>query len=117
MPTRFLSYTLGKNINRPIINIQLDVPAKVNKKISFLLWMATLPAILGQLYMIHMFGGISGYVVAAKWGTKYFHGLGPLKTLIATYSPISLLFFAIIMNFRCSRYLKLFQSTLLYSFL
>ena len=40
-----------------------------------------------------MFDGLPSYLVAAKHGTKYFHGLGPLKTLIGTYYPISLFYF------------------------
>ena len=36
VPTVVSFIYFGKNINRPIINIQLDVPAKVNKKDQFL---------------------------------------------------------------------------------
>ena len=51
---------------------------------TILFWIASLPAILAQIYMIQMFDGLPGYVVAAKWGTKFFHGLGPLKYIQST---------------------------------
>ena len=105
---------VGTKVEKQYDNGPLNASIQADHRISYVIWIATLPAIFGQLYMIYMFGGISGYVCAAKWGTKFFHGLGPLKTLIATYAPISLLFFAIIMNLRCSRFLKM---SLVYTFL
>jgi len=59
------------------------------------IWFLSLPAILGMLYMIEMFGGLSSYIVAAQHGTKSFWGMGPLKTIIATYYPLSLYYFAL----------------------
>ena len=69
-----------------------------SSKIDLNIWIVSLPAILGQIYMIQMFDGFAGYLVAAKMGTKYFHGLGPLKSIIATYHPVFLFYFALVIN-------------------
>jgi hypothetical protein len=65
---------------------------------DLIIWTLSIVPILSQLYMVQMFGGIESYVIAAKWGTKNFHGLGPLKTLNALYYPMSLSYFAIFIN-------------------
>jgi oligosaccharide repeat unit polymerase len=68
-------------------------------KTSFsVFWILTIPAVLAQIYMIQMFGGIIDFSIAAKHGTKNFAGLGILKSLITTYYPISLVYYAYLIN-------------------
>jgi oligosaccharide repeat unit polymerase len=70
---------------------------------SGLLWIASIPAIISMVYMVYIFGGFASYLIAAKHGTKYFYGLGPLKVLITTFYPISLYYFALLISRRRSR--------------
>jgi oligosaccharide repeat unit polymerase len=65
---------------------------------SVVLWCLSLPAIAAQLYFIYLFGGLDGYITAAKHGTKNFWGLGPLKTLVTTFYSINLLYFGLLIN-------------------
>mgnify|MGYP000926043327 CR=1 FL=1 len=77
---------------------------------TILFWVASLPAVLSQIYMIQMFDGFAGYVFAAKRGTEFFHGLGPLKSIIASYYPISFFYFALVIrpgSSKAQRYLYL----------
>lgn len=69
-----------------------------SSRTDIMIWLLSIVPILSQLYMVQKFGGFGNYIVAAKWGTKYFHGLGPLKTVNALYYPISLAYFAIFIN-------------------
>lgn len=86
---KFFTNTKYRKINNKKEIIEYKLP-----KIS--LWLMSLPSILAMLYMINMFGGIESYIVAAQHGTKNFHGLGPLKTIIGTFYPISLYYYALL---------------------
>lgn len=81
---------------------------------TVLLWLISIPSIIAQVYLVLKFGGFDGYIPAAKMGTKYFHGLGPLKTIISTYFPISLFYFAMLI---CSKPKKLDISIFILHFL
>ena len=61
---------------------------------SKLFWILSSPSIIAQLYMINKFGGFTGFLVAAQFGTREFHGLGPIKTIISTYYPVALFYYA-----------------------
>jgi len=50
-----------------------------------------------------MFGGLEGYMIAAKYGTREFHGLGPIKSIISTYYPVSIFYFAYVIKNTNSR--------------
>lgn len=63
-----------------------------------LIWLASLPSILAMIYLIIKFDGIFSYIVAAQHGTKSFAGMGPLKTIISTFYPISLYYFALLIS-------------------
>ncbi|MDA8649867.1 oligosaccharide repeat unit polymerase [Alphaproteobacteria bacterium] len=67
------------------------------------LWVVSIPALICIMYLIQMFGGLVGYLAAAQHGTKYFHGLGPLKVLISTLYPVSLFYFAVLIQKSRSR--------------
>ena len=67
---------------------------KKQKSLFILFWFLSLPSIVGQFYMIYMFGGVTNFLIAAQFGTREFHGLGPIKTIISTYYPVGLFYFA-----------------------
>ena len=74
----------------------LKLNNRANLKVPVIsIWFLSFPAILGMLYMIEMFGGLGSYIIAAQHGTKSFWGMGPLKTIVATYYPLSLYYFAL----------------------
>lgn len=62
------------------------------------LWILAVPAIVCQLYMIFDFGGLAGYLIAAKFGTREFYGLGPLKTIISSIYPLGMISFCYYIN-------------------
>ena len=57
------------------------------------IWIMAIPAVTAQLYMIFDFGGLAGYALAAKFGTREFAGMGPLKTIIASIYPLGIICF------------------------
>jgi hypothetical protein len=68
-----------------------------------ILWLASLPSLVGTVYLIYLSGSLIEYVADAKYGTRNFAGLGPLKAIIATFYPISLYYFAVLINESRSR--------------
>jgi len=58
------------------------------------LWLLSLPGLLANIKLVQMFGGPIEYLMAAKYGTRNFYGLGPIKTAISTIYPIGLCYFA-----------------------
>lgn len=86
--------------NKFIFNKDQLKPEPDYKLPKIAIWLMSIPSILSMLYMINMFGGIEGYIVAAQHGTKFFYGLGPLKTMISTLYPISLYYFALLISKR-----------------
>lgn len=92
-------------INRKKTNFIARKNSFILPKTSFLVfWILSIPAILAQIYFIQMFGGLIDFSLAAKHGTKNFAGLGVLKTLIATYYPISLVYYAYVINSKTKFY-------------
>jgi oligosaccharide repeat unit polymerase len=68
-----------------------------SNRIILIFWILSIPALLSQLYLINMFGGIFEYAIAAKIGTKEFSGLGPLKTIINTIYPVATFYYVYIL--------------------
>jgi hypothetical protein len=80
-------YDLHKNkqVNAPYFSLSI-------------FWILSLPAIIANIYLINMFGGLEGYMMAAKYGTREFHGLGIIKSIISTYYPVSIFYFAYVIK-------------------
>jgi hypothetical protein len=58
------------------------------------LWVLSIPPVIAQLALVSHFGGLVEFLIAAKWGTREFWGMGPLKTIISTIYPLNLLYFS-----------------------
>ncbi len=78
------------------------------------LWMLAAPAILGQLYLIWSFGGLFDYLIAAKFGTREFHGLGPVKTIISSIFPLGMISFCYYITLKPHTRKRFFVSVFLY---
>ena len=65
---------------------------------TLLFWIVSLPAILAMYYLINKFGGFDGYLVAAQFRTREFHGLGAIKSIISTYYVVNIFYFSYIIN-------------------
>lgn len=70
---------------------------------AFFLWLVSLPALLAQLYMIQLFGGVEGYINSLALRVVEWRGLGWAKTVIALMAPINLVYFAVGLTGRRSR--------------
>jgi len=63
-----------------------------------LFWIVSFPGILAMYYLINKFGGLDGYLIAAQFRTREFHGLGAIKTIISTYYVVNIYYFSCIIN-------------------
>ena len=89
------SYT---DYNR-IFNLKESVKSLHKLKLPALLfWIASLPAIFAMYYLINKFGGLDGYLMAAQFRTREFHGLGAIKSIISTYYVVNIFYFSYIIN-------------------
>lgn len=57
-----------------------------------LIWIFSVPSIIAMCYLLIEFGGINEFVMAAKYATKEFVGLGYPKVISGLISPISLIY-------------------------
>lgn len=65
------------------------------RSVTFWIWLASLPAIAAQIYMIRFFNGIEGYINMIGNRVIELRGLGWAKTLIATIVVLNLIYFAL----------------------
>lgn len=63
-------------------------------------WLVSLPALVAQVYMIQIFGGIEGYINSLALRVVEFRGLGPIIALIKTYSIVNLIYFSFLVTRR-----------------
>ncbi len=63
-------------------------------------WLVSLPALVAQVYMIQIFGGIEGYINSLGPRVVEFRGLGPIIALIRTYSIVNLIYFSFLVTRR-----------------
>ncbi|HEX3848254.1 MAG TPA: O-antigen polymerase [Steroidobacteraceae bacterium] len=59
------------------------------------IWVASLPAIAAQIYIVHLFDGIQGYINMIGNRVLETRGLGPAKTVVSTISILNLMYFAV----------------------
>ena len=64
-------------------------------RIFLWIWVLSLPAIMAQIYMVGLFGGVEGYIYSVGMRNIEWRGLGWAKTLISTMSTLQLMYFAI----------------------
>lgn len=57
-------------------------------------WLLSIPALLAQVWMIQLFGGIEGYINVLAMRVVEFRGLGWLMSIIKTFSIINLVYFS-----------------------
>ena len=78
---------------RHICNLKDSIKG-LHKPPLLLFWMVSLPAIFAMYYLINKFGGFEGYLAAAQFRTREFHGLGAIKTIISTYYVVNIFYFS-----------------------
>lgn len=59
------------------------------------LWLLSTPALLSQVYMIELFGGIEGYIASLGLRVIEWRGLGWARTLIGTVAALNLVYLAV----------------------
>ena len=73
------------------------------RSVALWVWLATLPAIAAQIYIVQLFGGIEGYI--SMFGNRVieFRGLGWAKTLMSTVVALNLIYFGVGLTRRRSK--------------
>jgi hypothetical protein len=83
---------------RSSASVKIALPAATHareRNLPLLIWLASLPAIGAQVYLVQYLGGFEGYVNAIGNRVIETRGLGWAKTLSATIVLLDLLYFAI----------------------
>jgi hypothetical protein len=65
------------------------------RNIALWVWLASLPAIGAQIYLVQQFNGLEGYINTIGNRVIETRGLGPAKTLISTIVVLNLIYFAV----------------------
>jgi oligosaccharide repeat unit polymerase len=65
------------------------------RNVALWIWLASLPAIGAQIYIVQLFGGIQGYINVIGDRVIELRGLGPAKTLVSTVVVLSLVYFSV----------------------
>ena len=65
------------------------------RNVTFWIWLASLPAIAAQIYVVQSFNGLEGYINVIGNRVIELRGLGWAKTLIATVVVLNLIYFAV----------------------
>lgn len=68
------------------------------------IWLLSAPAILSQIAIVQMMGGLEGYINIIGNRVVEFRGLGWAKTLISTITVFNLIYFAVGLTRRRSRF-------------
>ncbi len=80
------------------------VPAGTKERnVALWIWLASLPAIASQVYIVHFFNGIEGYINVIGNRVIELRGLGWAKSLIATVVVLNLIYFAVGLTRRRSK--------------
>ena len=74
------------------------------RNVAFWIWLASLPAIASQVYLVHLFNGLEGYINEIGNRVIETRGLGWAKTLIATILILNLMYFGIGLTRRRSKF-------------
>ena len=72
-----------------------DYSRTQQKSVAFWVWLASLPAIAAQIYIVHFFNGLEGYINMIGNRVIELRGLGWAKALIATIVVLNLIYFAV----------------------
>jgi len=78
-------------------------PSSTERNVTFWIWIASLPAIAAQVYIVHLFNGIEGYINIIGNRVIETRGLGWAKTLTATILILNLIYFGIGLTRRRSK--------------
>jgi hypothetical protein len=73
------------------------------RNVAFWIWVASLPAIAAQVYIVHHFDGLEGYINIIGDRVIEMRGLGWAKTLTATIVILDLMYFGIGLTRRRSK--------------
>ncbi len=65
------------------------------RNVALWIWLASLPAIAAQIYIVQFFNGIEGYINVIGNRVIELRGLGWAKSLIATVVVLNLIYFAV----------------------
>jgi oligosaccharide repeat unit polymerase len=65
------------------------------RNVALWIWLASLPAIAAQIYIVQFFNGIEGYINVIGNRVIELRGLGWAKSLIATVVALNLIYFAV----------------------
>jgi oligosaccharide repeat unit polymerase len=65
------------------------------KNVAFWVWLASLPAVAAQIYIVRYFNGLEGYINMIGNRVIELRGLGWAKALIATIVVLNLIYFAV----------------------
>jgi oligosaccharide repeat unit polymerase len=74
------------------------------RNVAFWIWVASLPAIAAQVYIVHLFNGLEGYLNMIGNRVIEMRGLGWVKTLTATIVLLNLMYFGIGLTRRRSKF-------------
>lgn len=65
------------------------------RRFVFWIWLLSMPALLSQIAVVQMFGGIEGYINIIGNRVVELRGLGWAKTMISTITVFNLIYFAV----------------------
>lgn len=74
---------------------RFDAAMVKERNVAFWIWLASLPAVAAQIYIVHFFNGIEGYINMIGNRVIELRGLGWAKTLAATIIVLNLIYFAV----------------------
>jgi hypothetical protein len=69
-------------------------------RLHLIFWILLSPAIIAQIYLVQLFGGLEGYVNIIGMRVIEFRGLGPLTTIKNTYFIITVIYFLFVITRR-----------------
>jgi oligosaccharide repeat unit polymerase len=72
-----------------------DCSVSTERNVALWIWFASLPAIAAQVYIVHFFNGLEGYINMIGNRVIETRGLGWAKTLTATILILNLMYFGI----------------------
>lgn len=97
---------LEAGANSPMRGSRIAPPpsaASRERNVAFWIWIASIPAIAAQIYIVHLFNGLEGYINMIGNRVIETRGLGWAKTLTATIVILDLMYFAIGLTRRRSK--------------
>lgn len=76
------------------VSFRMGLPAEPAHVFVFL-WLLSLPALLAQIYVVELFGGLEGYVGILANRVIEWRGMGVSRTLIGTLATLDLVYLAL----------------------